>query len=233
MVNIYLLNFNSYYTRRIEKFSNLSDYAKHVVKSFANINFIFNDGVNTTQILNYNPSDKNINYCIVEDLDNNSELSRWFVMHSIRTRKGQYQISLHRDLIADNLKLAVYSTSYILKGYTQYGNSAFYSDEQIDTSQILKKREYLIDKSGCSWLVAYVKPHNYSYDGETGGTDDPNKWESTTVKSLANSFNSDYTFSSLDDAEKAINVYSGSYLSPRTIRVSTRRHSSLPRCKLL
>ena len=227
MVNIYLLNYNSYYTRQIKKLSTISEYSKYIVKSFTNINFIFNDGVNTTQILNYNPAGNIINYCIVEDLDNNSELSRWFIINSIRTRKGQYQISLHRDLIADNLKLSVLSTSYILKAYAKYGEPAFYSDEQIDTSQLLKKREYLTDKSGCSWLVAYVKPHNYSYTGTSGDTDDPNKWENTTVNGLANTIIPDYTYSTYKAAIEAINPYNEKYLSPKTIRVGSQYWSHI------
>lgn len=222
MVNLYLLTYNSYYTRQIKKLSTITDYSKYVIASYTNINFIFNDGVDTSQILNYNPGTVDANYCLVEDLDNDKKLSRWFIVNSIRTRKGQYQLSLHRDLIADNLKLSVYSTSYILKGYTQYGNSAFYADEEIVPSQVLKKREFLTDNTGCSWLVAYVKPHNYSYTGESGGTDDPNKWETSTVVAQSDSTVVDYTFSTYDDLVREINKFSGEYLSPTSICIGSQ-----------
>ena len=48
---------------------------------------------------------------------------RWFILECVRTRNGQYRISLKRDAIADNLEDILNSTCFIEKGYVDKEDS--------------------------------------------------------------------------------------------------------------
>lgn len=182
MVSIALLQFESYYTRRIKLYNTLSQYADYVITTFNNINFIYNDGVNTTQILNYNPAqydNQEPTYVIVQDNDT-GELSRWFVINSIRTRKGQYQLSLHRDLIADNIDNVLSATTYVERGYCDnILDPAFYNEESVLIDKPLNSVYELRDDSQAAWLVAYVAGTNSAISKEKI---DDKTWEDTTVQ---------------------------------------------------
>lgn len=181
MVSITLLNFESYYTRRIKLYNTISEYADYVITTYNNINFIYNDGVNTTQILNYNPAqydNQEPTYVLIQDYDT-GELSRWFVINSIRTRKGQYQLSLHRDLIADNIDNVLSATTYVERGYCDdILDPAFYNEESILIDKPLNSVYELRDDSQAAWLVAYVAGTNSAISKEKI---DDKTWEDTTV----------------------------------------------------
>ena len=181
MVSITLLNFESYYTRRIKLYNTISEYADYVITTYNNINFIYNDGVNTTQILNYNPAqydNQEPTYVLIQDYDT-GELSRWFVINSIRTRKGQYQLSLHRDLIADNIDNVLNATTYVERGYcNDILDPAFYNEESILIDKPLNSVYELRDDSQAAWLVAYVAGTNSAISKEKI---DDKTWEDTTV----------------------------------------------------
>ena len=53
------------------------------------------------------------NYLIA--YDNNEIVSRWFIIDAVRTRAGQYQLTLHRDLVVDYLNVIKESPMFIEK----------------------------------------------------------------------------------------------------------------------
>lgn len=166
---IYLKQFNNYFNRKVKFYSNLSDYPSGNDRvSFSDKNFNPNDGVSGGDVVNWTYKDVNDklqvydwepDYClVVEEVDGTDVIkSRWFVMEFVRTRAGQYSVTLRRDVIADNIRALSTSTAKIEKGVLQNANSPLiYNSEGVSVNRIKKSETLLPDKTGCPWLVAYI-----------------------------------------------------------------------------
>ena len=116
------------------------------------INFIPNDGVVAEQIVNWDGD--NPDYLLAVD-ENGNINSRWFVIESVRTRSGQYQLSLYRDLIADYWDNITSAPMFVEKGYCSITDNFIFNDEKITTNQIKEKEVLLKDKTGMAWIVGY------------------------------------------------------------------------------
>ena len=87
--------------------------------------------------------------------DTNTIVSKWFIIEAVRTRAGQWQLTLHRDVVVDYLNLIVDAPMYIEKAIVPDSDSAIYNSEGVAVNQI-KTKEYLLkDRSRCAWLVGY------------------------------------------------------------------------------
>lgn len=115
-----------------------------------------NDHVYTQHVFNYEGPTPD--YLIAEDDD--GMLSRWFVTEAKRTRYGQYQVTLYRDLLADFFNEVVSAPMYVERAMASFGDSALYNDEGLSVNQILQKKDLLYDQTGCPWIVGYV-PKSY------------------------------------------------------------------------
>ena len=169
--NLYLLHFNNYFDRKIKKYSTLSEYQTNAsYKTFSNINFIYGNGVETTQIFNIKNKEESesqhYNYCLVVDKEDKIE-SRWFVLEQIRNSAGQYTVSLKRDLISDFWDDIYKSKFYMEKSSFDawdsyglyYGSSLFgtamFNEEPINMNlQPYKKTD--ISQSDFNWLTAFI-----------------------------------------------------------------------------
>ena len=105
---IHILKYNTYFDRIYKREETISAYDQYLLYDKSNNPGIFNvdfkptDGVSTSQIINWNGDEPN--YLVVTDISNTETVtSRWFVMECTRIRSGQYQLSLRRDVIADNI----------------------------------------------------------------------------------------------------------------------------------
>ena len=169
-MNILLLRgFNNYFNRIVKKYSTVDDY-KANSSSFlelSNINFNPNDGVNTdlviggpTQLENNKPlawdDIGSPDYLLCIDPADSSIKHRWFILECVRTRNGQYRISLKRDAIADNLEDILNSTCFIEKGYVDKEDSAIYNKEDMTFNQIKDNEYLLMDETQTPWIVGYV-----------------------------------------------------------------------------
>lgn len=171
-MKIYYLNgFNNYYNRKIIKYEALIDYipedADFGIDYFYEqaINFNPNDGVSATHICNFTGRDGEQkivyfdwtpNYALVVD-DEGNIISRWFIMEFVRTRQGQYSVSLRRDVIADNLTNILASKAYIEKGtIIDSTNSLIYKSENLSVSEIKKQEILLKDYTEIPWVVIYL-----------------------------------------------------------------------------
>ena len=169
-MNILLLRgFNNYFNRIVKKYSTVDDY-KANSSSFlelSNINFNTNDGVNTdliiggpTQLENNEPlawdDIGSPDYLLCIDPADSTIKYRWFILECVRTRNGQYRISLKRDAIADNLEDILNSTCFIEKGYVNKEDSAIYNKEDMTFNQIKDNEYLLMDETQTPWIVGYV-----------------------------------------------------------------------------
>lgn len=121
-----------------------------------NIQFNDNDGVSTEVILEDftdRLDGREPNYLLVY---NGTVLSsRWFILDKIRTRSGQWRVSLRRDLLADYKDSVLSSTAFIEKGILSAEDPFIFNDENFTFNQI-KTAEYLLkDKTQMPWLVVY------------------------------------------------------------------------------
>lgn len=177
--NALLLHYNNYFNRTIKKLDTVQEYrdadstndngniTPHYKECY-NINFNPGDDVATSLILGFgtNPAiDTNdFDYCVIVDVADDEEQhtvtysvnSRWFVQDINRTRKGQWEVRLRRDVIADNYDAVLDATTYIEKGNVSAGNKFIYNKEGMLFNQIKQKEEQLRDKSNCAWLVGYI-----------------------------------------------------------------------------
>lgn len=84
-------------------------------------------------------------------------LTRWFVIECVRTRTGQYKLTLRRDIIADELNTILEDPIFLEKGLiNSVENGLLFQDEAVATSQIKYKEEPLTDSTNAAWIVGYI-----------------------------------------------------------------------------
>lgn len=159
MPSIFIYNYNNYYNRLFKREGSLALYGEPIHIQ-TGVNFNPNDGVNTQMDIGKagNPYDGFGDYLIYSDDDVNIT-SRWFIIEAVRTRKGQYNVTLRRDVIADNYEEIVDAPIYIEKATVDDNDPAIYNRENIGFNEILKNVTTLKDKSNCAWLVGYTPRH--------------------------------------------------------------------------
>ena len=190
--NIYILNFNNYYNRKVkgQNYSTLNDYIDYVSYGpFSAVNFNPNDGIITSHTFNVpgiTAYELSGDYLIVVDDDTNDVLSRWFIIQAKRELNGQYTFSLRRDVIVDCYEDVIKSTYYIERAYLKStSNPLIYNSENFQTNQI-KKSEYLLkDESNSAWVVAYIAS---DYDGSDNGV-------RKKITARTSNMNTDFTYS--------------------------------------
>ena len=154
MQSVYLLHYNNYYNRIVKKESTLAGYLldAYLLDSFDNVNFVDNDGVNTTYVCN---TDTNPDYIVVANGDVIS--SRWYVIEKSILRNGQYRFTLRRDVIVDAYESAVSAPCFIEKATLQKNDPLIFNGEDMTVNQIKTSEYALKDETGCAWVVGYTE----------------------------------------------------------------------------
>lgn len=155
-MTLYILSYNNYYNRLIKKENSLEDYLEYVVYEAHNINFNPGDGVDTQHIIGQGEYVGEGDYVLA--VDNLNEITgRWFIVNSERTRAGQYQLSLHRDIITDYYNIIKNAPIFIEKATLREDDPFIFNPESGMSFNQIKKSETLIkDETDCSWIVAYI-----------------------------------------------------------------------------
>lgn len=151
-MELYCLHYNNYYNRIIKKEDTINGYLPYLLYKAENINFNPNDGVDTTQILNWNVESMP-DYIVA--VNGNDIISRWFIIEMSRTRTGQYSLILRRDLIADNYEPIINAPCFIEKATLNQDDPMIYNSEDMSFNQIKTSETLLKDKSEVSWIVGY------------------------------------------------------------------------------
>ena len=161
MPSIFILKgWNNYFNRKIKKpLANISDYNDFIdyEETSLVLNFNPNDGVIATHILGRenNPYDGSGDYFIYSE-DGITVSSRWFIIESVRKCKGQYTLTLRRDVITDNYDSVLNSDCFIQKATLGDDNVLIYNQEPITTNQIKTSEYPLKDESKMAWIVGFV-----------------------------------------------------------------------------
>ena len=153
-----LKGFNNYFNRTIIYYDDVRDYENNIdYLDCTNINFKPNDDVSTEIVLNLfdNIEMKDSDYLLVRDGETIE--SRWFIQHAHRTRQGQYQFTLRRDVIVDNLNKIMQSPIFVERGFiTNQADPFILNDEGMNLNQIKKDEVLLKDITNVGWIVGYV-----------------------------------------------------------------------------
>ena len=167
MATLYLYSYNNYYNRRLKKEADISGYGTPVyLETGDNLNFNPNDGVNTQFIAGRygNPYNAKADYAIYSE-DNTTITSRWFIIEQTRNLKGQYNLTLRRDLLADFKDNVYNADAFIEKATLTENNPLIFNDEAMTVNQIKTKETLLKDETGCPWIVGY---YSTNADDSTG-----------------------------------------------------------------
>lgn len=161
-MRLYLLKYNNYYNRICKRELSIDGYLDYLIESsnsqtYQNpfqCNFNPNDGVSTTQVINWDGPVPDYVVCSVDGIE---ITSRWFVLECVRTRGTQFQLMLYRDTIADYYSEVMSSVTYIEKGMvTDTTNPLLYNAENMSFNQLKRNTTPLYDKSGCPWIVGFT-----------------------------------------------------------------------------
>ena len=166
-MQLLLLHYNNYFNRIIKKKDTIADYkaADADYKEVSNINFNPGDGVNTSLVLGLGQtgalfeSDDEFDYLVAYEVVGNDKVinSRWFILEQDRTRSGQYELTLKRDVIADNYADVLNSPIFLEKGFINDVNDPLlYNSESMNVNQIKQLEVPLKDETECGWVVGYI-----------------------------------------------------------------------------
>ena len=165
-MQLLLLHYNNYFNRIIKKENTIADYkaADADYKEASNINFNHGDGVNTALVLGLGQNGSlfegdEFDYLVAyKVVDNVSVIdSRWFIVEQDRKRAGQYELTLKRDVLADNYNDVVNSPIFLEKGFINDVNDPLlYNSESINLNQIKQFEIPLKDETESGWVVGYI-----------------------------------------------------------------------------
>ena len=165
-MQLLLLHYNNYFNRIIKKENTIADYkaADADYKEVSNINFNPGDGVNTGLVLGLGQNgslfegdefDYLVAYKVVDNV--NVIDSRWFIVEQDRQRAGQYELTLKRDVLADNFTDVVNSPIFLEKGFINDVNDPLlYNSESMNLNQIKQFEIPLKDETESGWVVGYI-----------------------------------------------------------------------------
>lgn len=165
-MQLLLLHYNNYFNRIIKKENTIAAYkaADAAYKEASNINFNPGDGVNTSLVLGLGQNGSlfvgnEFDYLVAYELVNNDPVinSRWFIVEQDRQRAGQFELTLKRDVLADNYTDVVNSPIFLEKGFINDVNDPLlYNSESMNLNQIKQFEVPLKDETECGWVVGYI-----------------------------------------------------------------------------
>lgn len=166
-MQLLLLHYNNYFNRIIKKKDTIADYKSADInyKEVSNINFNPGDGINTSIVLGLGQNgsiftdNDEFDYLVAyETVDNiNYIKGRWFILEQDRKRGGQYELTLKRDVLADNYIDVVNSPIFLEKGFINDVNDPLlYNSESMNLNQIKQLEIPLKDETKSGWVVGYI-----------------------------------------------------------------------------
>lgn len=174
-MTLYILSgWNNYYNRLIKfiDWDNVEEWDPSIVHRLEQTNFNPNDGVTTTHVIGNGDYDGRGDYLLAMN-DDNEIVSRWFIINSERTRAGQYQLTLKRDVIVDYYNIINEGgIAFIEKADLDVNSPFIFNEEEMTTNQI-KTTEYLLkDELGCPWIIGYYDRNKINEMNGTVATND-------------------------------------------------------------
>lgn len=208
-ITLYFLSgFNNYYNRTIKmpEETNVSAYQDYIVKIDEVEKFDPNDGVMSKLTVNYWDENYDLNdgvdldYLLVCEYGSTFITSKWFILDRKRKAEQKWEITIRRDLVADNYERVIGAPCFIEKATLPADSPFIFNNEDFMVNQIKQEETLLKDKSGCPWIVGYIAEKNDNLED---------------VGELSASFNydafADITLTSLSDWDYSTSLTYGAY----------------------
>ena len=155
-----LMNYNNYFNRTYKRHNTLEQYIDasegHILGVDKPYNFSITDGVTMEHVFNVTETEEPNYLLLLEENEQRTIVSRWFVIDWTKVRGNQYKGLLRRDLLADNYETITTSPSFIEKGYVEPTDSAIFNKENMNFNQIKTRETLLKDDSKTAWIVGYI-----------------------------------------------------------------------------
>ena len=155
-----LMNYNNYFNRTYKRHNTLEQYIDasqgHILGVDKPYNFSITDGVTMEHVFNVTETEEPNYLLLLEENEQRTIVSRWFVIDWTKVRGNQYKGLLRRDLLADNYDTITTSPSFIEKGYVEPTDSAIFNKENMNFNQIKTRETLLKDDSNTAWIVGYI-----------------------------------------------------------------------------
>lgn len=155
--NLYLLKYNNYINRILKLETTLTGYTAHQVGKQTAVNFFRGDELNTTHVCNVSEQVA-ADYLVETQATSAGEIivSRWFIMDKQRTSQTQVQLSLRRDVLAENRAPLMAAEAFIQRGALSQKNPLIFNSEGNSYNQIKKSEHLLKDGTGTAWIIGYL-----------------------------------------------------------------------------
>lgn len=163
-MDLYFLKYNNYYNRQLKVLNSIQDYEDYIIGVQSNVNFNPNDGVSTTQVINWQ-ADTIPDYMIA--VDNATINSRWFVIDSTRLLTKQFQLNLYRDTLADYKAEIQDAPIFVEKAMLAASNPLIFNREDFTVNQIRRQPILLKDPTKIPWIVGYIPKDSFAENDET------------------------------------------------------------------
>ena len=177
-MNIFIFNYNNYYNRILKINNTIEKYGMPIHALYDVKDFNSRDMVNTEHLFgsNINSYDGSGDYAVITD-ENNTIISRWFIIEATFLRQGQWKLILRRDLLADFYNEVINADTFIEKATLAYDDPLVFNNENFEVNQIKTNETLLMDSSKCAWLVGY-----YNRDASSFTITVPSNEETTADK---------------------------------------------------
>ena len=166
-----LMNYNNYFNRTYKRHNTLEQYIDasegHILGVDKPYNFSINDGVTMEHVFNVTETEEPNYLLLLEENEQRTIVSRWFVIDWTKVRGNQYKGLLRRDLLADNYETITTSPSFIEKGYVEPTDSAIFNKENMNFNQIKTRETLLKDDSKTAWIVGYIAKDHPALSNKT------------------------------------------------------------------
>lgn len=166
-----LMNYNNYFNRTYKRHNTLEQYIDasegHILGVDKPYNFSINDGVTMEHVFNVTETEEPNYLLLLEENEQRTIVSRWFVIDWTKVRGNQYKGLLRRDLLADNYETITTSPSFIEKGYVEPTDSAIFNKENMNFNQIKTRETLLKDDSNTAWIVGYIAKDHPALNDKT------------------------------------------------------------------
>lgn len=159
-MDLYYLSFNNYYNRQLKVLGTLSEYLKYVVgQTEGDRNFNPANDI-TVKFISNRDRDEIGDYMLA--VDDGVIVSRWYILNGDRTRQGQYQLTVRRDVLADYYTQVLTAPCFIEKATLDTGDPMIFNKEDMTVNQIKTSETLLKDRTGCAWVVGYIPNNAFS-----------------------------------------------------------------------
>lgn len=176
------LTYNNYYNRIVKKEETLQNYLDYELFRLSATNFNPADGVNT--IHRVNMADGLYPDYVVAIDEYNEIVSRWFIIEADRVCGGQYDLTLHRDLMVDYYSDIITAPCFVEKATLNYDDPLIFNEEDMSFNQIKTEETLLKDETDCAWIVGYYSKKAPGTGEAYSGTVESNTLSSLPIKTL-------------------------------------------------